>query len=546
MTTDTFANARTSAAPEEVLKHPGMISMQERRLLYNLAKDSYAGEGIMVDGGAFLGASALALASGLKANQVVSGSSRPQPPIFSYERAVVEPSLERYAAASGLPQLAVGESYADLLRELLAPVADLVELHVGDILNDDGQDIDKIEICFLDILKTPEVARHTLRLFMPKLLPGAYVIQQDYFFEELDYIKVFNEALSEKLAFLGEVRSSAVFRLLDTVSMAEVEDSFAPLDNLEEALVLHRRAEARTISPARQYLMRLSRARLYVRHGATELAEQTIDEADRLYPDISRDEDGNYPQNVAGRVKSVRNAIKRRSEPRPLITQPLEPRTISMEQKTGTRSPICAIPEQNLRTIQKGTMRYTWAGVLCNKNPFDFALYPMLLWRDKPQTIIEIGSKEGGSALWLRQICSIFGLDTKIVSVDIQQRAEVKHPDITFLQGDGRNLGETLDDDFMAKLPRPLLVIEDADHHYLTTLAVLRFMDRHLESGEYILVEDGICDSFGNEGKFDGGPNRAIAEFLEQNGDRYMIDTDFCDYYGYNVTWDTNGYLRRL
>lgn len=208
-------------------------------------------------------------------------------------------------------------------------------------------------------------------------------------------------------------------------------------------------------------------------------------------------------------------------------------------------SPISAVPRPNLRTIQTGTLRYTWRGVVCSKNPFDLALYPMLLWKEKPATIIEIGSKEGGSALWLWQTCNAFHIRTRIISVDIDQRAKVMHPYITFLQGDGRDLAATLSPEFMATLPRPLLVIEDADHHYLTTLAVLRFMDRYLRSGEYILIEDGICDSFGNEGRYDGGPNRAIAEFLEGRAD-YGVDRHYCDFFGHNVTWNTNGYIRRV
>lgn len=196
--------------------------------------------------------------------------------------------------------------------------------------------------------------------------------------------------------------------------------------------------------------------------------------------------------------------------------------------------------------IQRGTMRYEWRGVLCNKNPFDFALYPMLLWREKPKTIIEIGSKEGGSALWLHDICTRFGLGTQIVSIDIDQRAKVKRAGIEFHQGDGRDLSTVLTFDKMASLPRPLLVIEDADHHYLTTLAVLRFFDAYLSRGEYILIEDGICDSFGNEAQYDGGPNRATAEFLAQASDRYEIDQRYCDFFGHNTTWNTNGYIKRV
>ena len=90
------------------------------------------------------------------------------------------------------------------------------------------------------------------------------------------------------------------------------------------------------------------------------------------------------------------------------------------------------------------------------------------------------------------------------------------------------------------------MVVEDADHHYLTTKAVLEFMAPLLHKGEYLCVEDGICDSFGNEGRYDGGPNLAIKEFVAERPDVYEIDAAWCDYFGYNVTWNTNGYLKRL
>src|SRR5437763_8567733 len=173
-----------------------------------------------------------------------------------------------------------------------------------------------------------------------------------------------------------------------------------------------------------------------------------------------------------------------------------------MEAETDFRSPLSALRGLGLRIIRGGIRRYTWRGVLCNKSPFDLALYPMLIWREKPRTIIEIGSKEGGSALWLWDTCHQFGLDTEIISVDIRQHAKVIQQGITFLRGDACNLESTLTPDMMARLQRPLLVIEDSAHRPATTLAVLRFMDPYLRCGEYILIEDGIVDTLGSSGQF--------------------------------------------
>ena len=71
-------------------------------------------------------------------------------------------------------------------------------------------------------------------------------------------------------------------------------------------------------------------------------------------------------------------------------------------------------------------------------------------------------------------------------------------------------------------------------------------MAPHLQRGEYLLVEDGICDSIDNQDRYDGGPNKAVAEFFAEHPEVYELDATYCDFFGYNVTWNPNGYLRRL
>ncbi len=65
-------------------------------------------------------------------------------------------------------------------------------------------------------------------------------------------------------------------------------------------------------------------------------------------------------------------------------------------------------------------------------------------------------------------------------------------------------------------------------------------------AGEYIVIEDGILSDMRVAALYDGGPLLAIEQFLERNGGRYEVDRNYCDYFGSNVTWNVNGYLRRL
>lgn len=187
-------------------------------------------------------------------------------------------------------------------------------------------------------------------------------------------------------------------------------------------------------------------------------------------------------------------------------------------------------------------MAYTYRGRPLLKNPFDLAIYPLLLERLRPRTLIEIGSHRGGSALWFADQRD----DLRVWSIDLEPPADAVHPRVTFLRGDASNLDATLTPAFLDAIERPLLVVEDSSHQADTVASVLAFFDAWLRPGEYIVIEDGILDAMRVPDLYGGGPLRAIREFLGRTGARYEIDRSLCDYFGRNVTWNVDGYLRRV
>ena len=219
--------------------------------------------------------------------------------------------------------------------------------------------------------------------------------------------------------------------------------------------------------------------------------------------------------------------------------------------RLNTLATGCGLPRRFLESIQYGIMNYSYKSVPIYKSPFDLALYQLLLWEQKTRTLIEIGSKWewGGSTLWFADVLQNYGIDYTIHSIDIQPPANREIPGVIFYQGDGRNLSETLSSKLLAAMPRPLMVIEDADHRPATTLAVLRFFNQWLRAGEYVVIKDSIVDDLFDGDRLaylDGGPRLAIAEFLGARGVDYEVDTRLCDYFGPNLTWNVNGYLRRV
>jgi cephalosporin hydroxylase len=178
-----------------------------------------------------------------------------------------------------------------------------------------------------------------------------------------------------------------------------------------------------------------------------------------------------------------------------------------------------------------GKAGVTWRGVPLLKDPWDMVLYPMLLWELRPAAIIELGAFMGGSALWLADLASAFGLQPRIFSIDRDiDRVQVDDPRIEFIQADLSRITDGLPVP-LAKLPHPWLVIEDAHANLVT---VLTHLEGFVRNGDYMIVEDTL----------DPNKYRQFREFVLQHERRFRIDTHYVDNFGYNGTHNWNSVLK--
>jgi cephalosporin hydroxylase len=178
-----------------------------------------------------------------------------------------------------------------------------------------------------------------------------------------------------------------------------------------------------------------------------------------------------------------------------------------------------------------GKAGVTWRGVPLLKDPWDMMLYPMLLWELRPATIVELGAFLGGSALWFADLASTFGLQTRILSFDLDiDRVQVDDPRIEFIAADLSQIASGLSLP-VAELPHPWLVIEDA---HIDLVTVLAYLDQFIENGDYMVVEDTLA-----EVKY-----REFEVFMRQHGSRYRVDTHYADNFGYNGTHNWNSVLK--
>lgn len=210
----------------------------------------------------------------------------------------------------------------------------------------------------------------------------------------------------------------------------------------------------------------------------------------------------------------------------------------------GKRPLTTAIPTEAWKGIQRGVSAQTYKGRAFLLSPFDIYNYMRLIETLRPATIVEVGAYEGGRAVWMADMLRNFGVDGKIITIDLVAPRPFDDDRIETVVGNALDLREALPADIIAQLPHPLLVIEDAAHTSEVSVAVLNYFDPHLRPGDYIVVEDGNTGSIMGAPEI-SPPHRAIQDFMKRRGQDYELDLACCDRFGYNVTANPNGWLRR-
>jgi hypothetical protein len=198
--------------PDAVTNGIGMIHYDERRLLYTLARDYFSGAGRMVDGGAFFGTSSLSLGFGL-----LDRGYRKEPVIDAFDLFIIEEyGLKHYCKPTGWfgKKIKPGDSMRFIYEGNVAPVADYISIHEGDLLKMPWKS-GPIEILFSDISKSWELNDHILRNWIAALIPETGIlIQQDQVQEYHVWVAITMEILADYFETIDFTPfSSMVYRL---------------------------------------------------------------------------------------------------------------------------------------------------------------------------------------------------------------------------------------------------------------------------------------------------------------------------------------------
>ncbi len=188
-------------------------------------------------------------------------------------------------------------------------------------------------------------------------------------------------------------------------------------------------------------------------------------------------------------------------------------------------------------------------------------MYEHLLWHARPDVVLELGTQWGGSALWFRdrlysQHRYRAGRTPVVISADLsvepaREAIEMLGPTagegIVLLEGDlrdselSRRIAALITDD------ATVLVVEDAQHDDVTTLACLRAFAPMVSPGGFYMVEDTCVDvePLRYEKTWPRGCGLALERWLAEDplGSRFVRRPDLQPY---GFTCHPGGLIQRL
>ncbi len=292
--------------PDSIMAIPSMMSINERRLLYGLAKDWFTGKGVIVDAGVFLGSSTRCFGEGILKNMHLGSRPNEQKLIRTFEFAVMNPGMPAFFERHKVPEkVEVGGSFEHVLRRNIEPVQSMVDLAIGDICHQSWNG-DEIEICFLDVIKSKRIHSHVIDMFYPSLLVGSILIQQDYFINSLTFLKITQEYLSDYFEYLGEIQSSAVFKLVK--KLPHFDGDPAEALPLESQLKLLDQARDRSVDVDRRFMVELSKAHVMVDAGEYDAAGAFLESLEQSY----REQTTSALPRLRQTLRTARNAVRLR------------------------------------------------------------------------------------------------------------------------------------------------------------------------------------------------------------------------------------------
>jgi cephalosporin hydroxylase len=195
-----------------------------------------------------------------------------------------------------------------------------------------------------------------------------------------------------------------------------------------------------------------------------------------------------------------------------------------------------------------------WLGMPVIQTPEDLVLMQELIFKVRPDFIVETGIAHGGGLIFYASVMELMGKG-RVIGVDIEirehnRKAIEAHPlfkRIEIIEGDSTS--EAIIQQIRGTIPNnsKVIVCLDSDHTKPHVLNELEMYQSFIAPGGYFVVFDTAIAKLAGQGiedrKYIGNsPMEAIDEFLQKNGS-FVIDKAFNKLF---VSSSPDGFLKRI
>jgi cephalosporin hydroxylase len=208
----------------------------------------------------------------------------------------------------------------------------------------------------------------------------------------------------------------------------------------------------------------------------------------------------------------------------------------------------------------KYSYTFTWLGRPIIQLPEDMVRLQEVIYRIRPDVILETGVAHGGSLIFSASLCQLLGKG-RVIGVDVEirppNRAAIEsHPlasHIALIEGDSVAPQVVRQVEALIRPGETVLVILDSNHSREHVLAELEAYHHLVPPGSYIVATDGIMRDLhdvpqgSNEWQWDN-PVAATAVFLESHPEFVVEQPDWIfneSSLRHNVTHWPGAWLKR-
>ena len=210
---------------------------------------------------------------------------------------------------------------------------------------------------------------------------------------------------------------------------------------------------------------------------------------------------------------------------------------------------------------QKYSYTFSWLGVPLIQLPEDVMRYQEVVWRLKPDVIIETGIAHGGSAVLSASMLKLIGRG-RVIAVDIEIRphnrkrieAHPLAPMITMFEGSSTAPDIVAKIKGLVKPGETVLVVLDSNHSYAHVTDELEAYASLVTPGSYIVSTDGIMRDLTNVPRGDkswgqDNPAQAAVDFAKRHPEFVIEQPEWAfneSTLKHNITHWPDAWLKRV